>query len=98
MRRKTHEAASESRVKTGWGAPVCPEKLSQVKYVQHVGICVDEFCVLRCVVRYVFTADKVVFTPSDRYVMSVIQITSKHAPHEPKATVLQPPWLHIAGK
>jgi hypothetical protein len=39
MRRKTHEAASESRVKTGWGAPVCPEKLSQVKsrerFLQH---------------------------------------------------------------
>ena len=34
MRRKTHEAASESRVKTGWGAPVCPEKLSQVKSSQ----------------------------------------------------------------
>ena len=33
----THEAASESRVKTGWGAPVCPEKLSQVKSSQRAG-------------------------------------------------------------
>ena len=31
MRREAHEAASESCEKTGWGAPECPEKLSQVK-------------------------------------------------------------------
>ena len=34
MRRKAHEAVSESCVKTGWGAPECPEELSQVKSSQ----------------------------------------------------------------
>ena len=31
MRREAHETASESCEKTRWGAPECPEKLSQVK-------------------------------------------------------------------
>ena len=31
MCREAHEAAPESCVKTGWGAPESPEKLSQVK-------------------------------------------------------------------
>ena len=34
VRLKTHEAAPESRVKTGWGAPICPENQVQVKSSQ----------------------------------------------------------------
>ena len=38
MRREAHEAASESCEKTGWGAPECPEKLSQVKSSQALSL------------------------------------------------------------